>query len=166
VLDETQFDIAVNNAHRVKLLQRNIVKSFSSGWVPPGILSYVVAYDGPAQMATAKSWLTNIERRHGLNNQPLPIVGGQRAHVLSESLEGVICLGRGSILFDNVPISPIPDKLRAADPTAKWVTISGQDGNLLWLFLHLTAATAGLYAAWANLTPYLARHNFNSVFSD
>lgn len=56
-LDKAGIEQAVRAARAAKSLQKNEVKSFSSGYIPPSILSFVVAYDGPAKMETAHVWV-------------------------------------------------------------------------------------------------------------
>lgn len=72
LLTKDELKKAVSNAAQVKRLQRNLVTSFTAGNVPQGILSYVVAYDGPAQIETVFRWLVDIEAEQGLNTTRLP----------------------------------------------------------------------------------------------
>jgi hypothetical protein len=157
LLTKSELETAVLNAARVKKLSRNLITSMTSGYVPPGILSYVVAYDGPAQISTVMAWVNAIEAEHGLNTERLPATRAERASVMSESLEGVFLLGRGAVIFDNAPISLISDDALLANPAIKYSMISGADGNLLWLFLLLTMAGSNLVGQWPNLIPYLQR---------
>jgi hypothetical protein len=65
LLTKEDLETAILSARRAKTLQRNLITAFMSGYVPPGILSFVVAYDGPAQMATVRNWVRSIEMDHG-----------------------------------------------------------------------------------------------------
>jgi hypothetical protein len=57
LLNEQELDHAVKSASAAKKLQRNMIAAMTSGYIPPGILSYVVAYDGPADIRTSYKWL-------------------------------------------------------------------------------------------------------------
>jgi len=164
LLTRDELETAILSASRTKSLQRNLVTAMMAGYVPPGILSYVVAYDGPAQIRTVRNWVRSIEIDHGLNAPQLPQTRQERARVLSESIEGVFVLGRGSVVFDNAPISLTDDAITAANPAAKYVTMSGADGNLLWLFLLLTQAGSNLIGQWPDLVPYLQRSQWQLKF--
>jgi hypothetical protein len=63
LLTEKELEKAILSARNVKNLQRNVSFAMTSGYVPPGILSYVVAYDGPTQIATVYQWLKRIETK-------------------------------------------------------------------------------------------------------
>jgi hypothetical protein len=164
LLTEKDLDIAIKNASNAKRLQRHLVTAFTSGYVPPGILSYVIAYDGPANISTVYDWLLRSEASRGLNQQALPTNGEARQGVLSESLEGIFCLGNGSIIFDNALISLVTDQARAADRAARRQVIQSTDGNLLWLFLLLTQAGANTTGQWGDLVPYLQRYRSQMEF--
>lgn len=56
-LDQSGLEAAIRAAVNAKALTRNLVTSFWSGHVPPSILNYVVAYDGPASMKTVHGWI-------------------------------------------------------------------------------------------------------------
>lgn len=47
LLTQSELDVAIQSASNAKKLTRNLVTSFTPGYVAPGILSYVIAYDGP-----------------------------------------------------------------------------------------------------------------------
>lgn len=165
LLTEADLDTAVQNASNAKRLTRNLITSFTTGYVPPGILSYVIAYDGPANATTVENWLVQSEAARGLNQQPLPPTLAQRLTVLSESLEGVFCLGKHSVIFDNSPMSSVDDATRANNPQSKRLIVQGRDGNLLLFFLLLTQAGANVTGQWPNLASYVQRVTFpNSVF--
>jgi hypothetical protein len=155
VLTQQELDTAVQSASNAKKLARNIITSFTSGYVPPGILSYVIAYDGPVNATTVQNWLVQADASRTLNQQILPPTLQQRLSVLSESVDGVFCLGRHSVVFDNAPISPITDAMRASNPQAKRWLVQEQNGNLLSLFLLLTQAGANVTGQWADLAPYV-----------
>jgi hypothetical protein len=90
ILDQAAIDQSVKAAHASKSLTPNINWDFSSGWVPPGILNFVVAYTGPAQMSTVHSWIQNSHTNH---NIPLPTWNqDNRMSVPGTALDGVFLL--------------------------------------------------------------------------
>jgi hypothetical protein len=137
--------------------------SFTTGHIPPGILSYIVAYDGPKKMQTAQAWIHRAEKQLRLKTPVLGPRGAARYKVAAPSLDGVFVLGRGFAHFDNSPLGFAPQTLRDANPQRTWVLADGPDGNLLFLFLLLMQAASGLAAASLDPIPYL-RHFQKPVF--
>lgn len=164
LLTAAELEVAMEAAAKAKKLQRNLVTSFSTGWIPPAILSVVVAYAGPAKMDTVYGWLTATEKRLNLNQTQLPQNADQRSNVVCESLDAVICLGLGSIKFDNSPLSLANDAVRAQFPLSKRHLIESPNGNLLWLFLLLTQAGSNVSGQWADLSSYMQRTRFHAKF--
>jgi hypothetical protein len=159
LLTKEDLKIAVESAVRAKKLQRRFITSFISGYVPPGILSYVVAYDGPAHATTFFKWLTEIEDELKLNQKALPPTGRERAAILSESIEGLFVLGKGSMVFDS-GIGVVTDTERAGNPTGRFQAFDSPDGNLFWLFILLTRLTSNMRGQWPDLMPYLLTARF------
>lgn len=166
LLTAAELATAIASAAKAKRLQRNLITSFQAGWVPPGIISIVVAYDGPAQIGTVHGWLLAAEQAQGLNQALLPPDGAGRLGVNSESVDAIICLGTGTIAFDNAPVSLIDDQMRGAHPQIRRQIIQSPDGNLLWLFLLLTQAASNATAQWPDLTTYLQRVQFQATFGE
>lgn len=155
-LDKAAIDQSVRTAANVKGLTRNVIQAFSAGYEPPSILSYVVAYDGPAKMNTAYNWIGSAQASLGIASPRLPVTSDQRVQMSSPSLDGVFILGKGFINFDNVPVGFITDQIRAQNPDIKWFIVDSPDGNLLMLFLFLTQAVSGVSGSWLNPLPYLS----------
>lgn len=151
---------AVQSAATAKRLERNLVRSFSSGYVPPGIISYVLAYDGPARMETVRNWLRAAETEFGLNQTQLPATRVGRTALMSEGLDGVFILGRGTVLHDTAPIASLPDAALAANPAVRYELFDRQDGNLLLLFLLLTSLGSNVLGQWPNMGAYLRNQAF------
>jgi hypothetical protein len=164
LLTEAELGTAVKNAATAKKLQRHLNTTFHAGWVPPGIISAVVAYSGPAQISTVHNWLLRAEQVQGLNQTPLPLTANDRVATISESLDIVVCLGLGVIAFDNAPMSLVTDEIRAQQPNAKRQVVSSSDGNLLWLFILLTQAGSNVAAQFPDLAAYLRRTQFQANF--
>lgn len=152
-LDKAGIEQAVRAARAAKSLQKNEVKSFSSGYVPPSILSFVVAYDGPAKMETVHAWVKEAYQSQGIAEPALPTEN--RAEVAGPALEGVFVLGKGFLNFDNAPYGFVPPQVRQNHPKVCWAIAQSDRGSLLSLFLLLTVATSNVEGAWLNPLPYL-----------
>ncbi|MDO7138921.1 MULTISPECIES: DUF6602 domain-containing protein [Flavobacteriaceae] len=158
VLDQAAMDQSVNAAFNAKSLTPNINKSFSSGWLAPKVLNYVVAYTGPAQMATAHNWILNS---HRTKNIPLPTWNQQnRLQTPGTALDGVFLLNKGFITLDNTPLTLNNQQ----NPANGIHTISdSQNGNVLMLFLCLQQACDNIQGAWLNSIPYIRNARFSNV---
>lgn len=155
-LDKAGMEQAITAAYQAKKLKKNEQWSFSSGYIPPAILNFVVAYDGPQQMDTVLGWIIEIENKLGFAGNDLPL-GEQRIRVPSESIDGVFLLDRGFVTFDNFPIGFLNDEARGKMPKAKWVAATVQRGSLLWLFQMLTQASMNISGTFLNLVPYMEK---------
>jgi len=153
-LDKAGVEQAVKAARTAKLLQKNEMRSFSTGYIPPSILSFVVAYDGPANMDTAHSWIKEAYQSNGIS-EPNMTAGQDRSQTAGPALEGVFVLGKGFLNFDNAPYGFLNDQVRAAHPQVRWAIAQAERGSLLSLFLLLTVATSNVEGSWLNPIPYL-----------
>jgi len=153
---------AVDAARRAKKLRRNLTSSMSSGYLPPGIMSYIVSYDGPSA-ETAYTWLKDYEKSLNINNTPLPASRNARLSVANESIDGIFILGKGSLFFDNYPISLTNDLILENDRSIKYTVIENNSGNVLWMFLLLTPLTMNISSQYADLAEYLQREKFQGV---
>ncbi|MGH9644761.1 MAG: DUF6602 domain-containing protein, partial [Terriglobales bacterium] len=104
---------AVVAARNAKALTPNVTTSFMAGYIPPKLLNYAVAYDGPAQMQTVYGWLPQIHAALGITVPDLPEDQVQRLQTASPSLDGVFILNKGFLYFDNVPTGLAIDQTRA-----------------------------------------------------
>ncbi len=145
---------AVKAARNAKALKRNVSRGFWTGNPPPAVLSFVIAYDGPAQLETVRKWLLEIHDEEGLMIPDLSV--GKRDEIASASVDGVFLLGKGFVQFDNLAISFVSDEKRQANPAMRYYCGSTADGTLLVFFVFLTYATAGIVSEWARLEAYLA----------
>lgn len=155
-LDKAAIEQAVNAARNAKALKRNEVSSFSSGYIPPSVLSFVVAYDGPAKMETAHTWVKEVYAAAGLVEPEMP-AEGDRSRIAGPALEGVFVLGKGFLTFDNAPYGFIQPEIRKTHPQVRWTIANTERGSLLSLFLLLTVATSSLQGAWLDPLPYLEK---------
>ena len=72
------FSDATRAARSAKQLIPNLTTSFQSGYIPPMILNYIVAYDGPASMKTVHGWVAQVYPRLGILQNQLPSGDEQR----------------------------------------------------------------------------------------
>lgn len=158
VLDAAAMRQSMESAKNVKALQRSVQTAFRTGFQPPAILNYVVAYDGPASMRTVQGWFAGIHAELGITYPAMPPSLKQRIAIASPSVDGVFVLGRGFIQFDNSPLGFTTDEIRAARPDLHWGFADTADGNLLLLFLSLSTAASGISASWLNPMPYLTSY--------
>lgn len=156
LLDKDAIRQSIEAARNAKKLQRNLVSSFSAGYIPPGILNYVVAYDGPVNIETVYNWIPDIHIEKNIVPPKLNSDVNTRISTPSSSIDGVFLLGKGFIYFDNVPSGFSNQDVWAQFPDTQWVIGSSVDGNLLLLFLFLTQAASGVEGAWLNPVPYLS----------
>lgn len=155
-LTQADLEQAIKAARHAKSLTPNVTSSFYTGYIPPKVLNYVVAYDGPAQMRTVYNWIPQIHTTLSITISNLPQDEAQRLSTASQSIDGVFVLKKGFIYFDNVSVGFANSQVRAAHPDLKWVFADTTSGNLLLLFLMLQSATANIEGKWLNPIPYLA----------
>ncbi len=154
LLDKSGIEQAAGAATIAKQLHKSEVKTFMAGYIPPSILAYVVAYDGPAKMETVHTWVKEVYAAKGIIEPDLP-TEGNRTSISSPSLDGVFLLGKGFLNFDNSPFGFISEEARKAHPNVHWAIANAERGSLLSLFMQLTVATSNLDGAWLNPLPYL-----------
>jgi hypothetical protein len=155
-LTKRELEKAIFSGRNVKLLQRKIKWAMSSGYNAPGILRYVVAYDGPVHMRTVHQWIKKIEENYGLDITDIPPTGQERSKILSETIDGVFVLGRGSVIFDNSPLSFITDADRQKNPNGKYQILTEKHGNIMLIFMLITQAVSGVSLQIPDLFPYLS----------
>lgn len=154
-LTEQELIHAFDSIRNTKSLQRHIVTSFYTGYQPPGIISCIVAYDGPTHMSTVYEWIQRYIDQHCIQMPLMPPHWSQRQRVPCPLADVIVILGKGFIQFDNSPVTLIDDALRIQHPHARWILVQCGKGNLLMLFLQLTIALSGVSASWMNVSPYL-----------
>jgi len=162
-LDKSEFANAAKAASAAKKLQPNAVSSFSSGYIPPGIINIIVAYNGPVSMATVHGWVDSVYMENGISNASLPIESEQRIATISGAIDAVFVLGKGFMYFDNLPFGFVTDQSRQQNPSIKWVFSDTISGNLLLLFMIIQGATSNIEGKWLNAIPYLSNFNLPNV---
>lgn len=158
LLDQKGIDQSVGAANNSKKLTPNVTSSFHSGWIPPKILNYIVAYAGPAKMSTVHGWILNS---HGTLKIPLPTWNQQdRIQTAGTALDGVFLLNKGFVKLDNSPLTLNNQQ----NPVNGIHTISDSvNGNILMLFLSLQEACNNIEGAWLNSIPYISNAKFKNV---
>lgn len=155
LLNQAAIEQSVKAAHAAKSLSPNLVKSFSAGWIPPKVLNYVVAYDGPANMSTVHSWIKSAHTKFGIPEPKLD--HSKRGQIPGTALDSVILLGRGFVSLESRPLT-----LNAGDSPGNHVVCDSPNGNLLMLFLDLQQACDAIQGASLNSLPYVANVKYNS----
>ena len=153
-LDKSGVEQAVRAARNAKQLRKNEVKSFYTGYVPPSLLSLVVAYDGPAEMETVHTWVKETYKAEGIFEPDMP-PETERSQIASPALEGIFVLGKGFLNFDNAPYGFMTPDIRKTHPEVHWAIANADRGSLLSFFLLLTVATSNVEGSWLNPLPYL-----------
>jgi hypothetical protein len=163
-LTKEEFFKATSAAKNAKSLTKNLVRSFSTGYVPPSIISVLVAYDGPASMETVHGWVADAEKSFGFNYPMLPKEEQQRYATPSPAIDAVFVLGKGFMHFGNAPFGFFHGPRVANDPLLKWAIVNGENGNLLMLFMMLTTAFSGTTAESLSALPYLSNFSVQLNF--
>lgn len=158
-LTKEDLEQSIKAAYASKSLIPNISTSFHAGYIPPKVLNYVVAYDGPAKMETIYNWIPAIHSQQGITTPNLPSNHDQRLNTPSPSIDGVFVMNKGFVYFDNVPYGFIPEEAKVAEPDLKWVIADTSSGCLLVFFLFLQTSTANIEGKWLNPLPYLSSLN-------
>jgi hypothetical protein len=156
-LTEKDLSSAFHAARNVKLLKPSLQHYMSMGHFPPSILSYVVAYDGPAKMSTVRGWIPKILREREIAYPALPPTFDERIKVPAPSVDAIFVLGKGFVYFDNPLVGFVSDDFRQANPSMRWVSADVESGSLLYLFLLLTKAMCNAAASFLVADPYVQR---------
>lgn len=148
-------------ARNIKALKPNVERLLSGGYEPPGVLSFVVAYDGPASMTTVMDWIPQISHECGIDFPLLPLPQAERLKVPSPAIDAICVLGKGVVYFDNaaICIKSIDEEFRREHPNVKWICVDMEHGSLLMLFVTLTKAVCNLSATWINCESYVSNHS-------
>lgn len=165
-LDQAGFETAMATARNLKTLNRtSVVTSFSCGYQPPSILTFLVAYDGPKNMQTIYQWVKPFMTKHDILTPNIDSKLGSRQKVIAPCLDGIFILGKGFMIYGNSPISLVSEAVLEANPAIRWtVSRDCQRGSLLMLFLILTQAAAGNTGSWWNPIPYVSSYQWPCEF--
>jgi hypothetical protein len=151
-----EFRNAMRATLKLKALARDptSVWTIGPGYKPPGLLCFLVAYDGPAHMDTVRGWIRDLDAELGVVYPPLGPTLADRVKVVAPALDGVFVLGKGFVVHDTLPLSFITDTQRTQHPI-RWVTMDVARGGLLLFFFVLSTAGTGVPFHGLNAMAYL-----------
>ena len=157
-LSKQELRRALVAARDIKQLDRGPgFSGISTGYVPPGILCYVVAYVGPAKMKTVHRWLEEIHAELAVDfGAPLPARFPARWQWPAPTLDGVFVLGTGFVMYDNASLTLRDDEYREAHPDHRWLIVSAEAASLMTLFLLITSAASGVAIVGGPSSEYIA----------
>ena len=125
VLTEEELKSACRASISHKRLTRDPVR-IQFGRVLPHVVSYVVAFDGPANISTVANWL-----------QP---IANELSVIPDRLVEMVVVLGKGVVWrIDAFPELPVGE----ASTGHHWAFIQQPDKNLFMMFAHMFTWAAG-----------------------
>lgn len=142
VLTETELTEACCATNANKSLTKQGYTGMVVGWTPAHIVSYVVAFDGPAKMSTVAGWLPKITSTLGAPTEKL--------------VDMVVVLGKG-VLWQLVSFPQL--QVRTSSPSDKWGYVDQGNKNLLTLFLHLL-----MYVTSASTPPQVGSYASKTTF--
>lgn len=163
VITKDEFRNAFIAAKNIKSLKNNKIESFHVGYQPPSIMSYVVAYDGPASMNRVYEWKNELISELGLVYQDMEPSIDARVKIPSPAIDATYVLGKGFLYYDNAPLGFYTDEQRTKDKSIKWIFGDNESGNLLLLFMNLCQIVGGMAANILNPMPYLKSASVNNV---
>ena len=155
VLTKEELSTSINAARAIKQLRPRLVRCATSGYNPPSVLSFVVAYDGPATMKTVHNWIPDLHRSKGIPEPALDPHWQKRQATPSPSIDGIYILGKGFLQFDNTPLDFFDIPFRTARPWMRWHGGDVERGALLMMFAWLTATTCNSTETWLDPRQYM-----------
>lgn len=145
VLTDTELGNACKASIAHKSLNRQSSSGMTVGNMPTEIISYVVAYDGPANMQTVSGWLVNYVRTNNANPDQL--------------VDLVIILGKGVLWrLKSFQALQIPN----ATSNHNWAYIDQKEKNLFTLFTHMLTWTSASSTP-PNTLGYAAKVQYQNV---
>lgn len=157
LLDQKAVEQATSAAANLKRLEPRYSRIASFGWFPPKPLSFVIAYAGPANIATVTSWERSARSSLGVASDEWS--SEIRLNTPGQALDGISVLGLGAHYICNTPL--FSSDLDARARSFRW---EGERGALLFFFLALQQACMNMENAQLQTKPYLKSHSFNGTF--
>jgi hypothetical protein len=164
-LNKKGFEQAVKAAYRTKLLNPSVHSQAWAGHIPPKILNYIVAYDGPKTLETVYQWIKPTYEKFDIPDVNLPIEKSKRWNVPSSSIDGIFILNKGFILYDNSPVTVANDEMYIKNPNGKWIFSQTESGNLFLLFFRLLSSTLNWNLSWLKTEKYLGSSSYEITFA-
>jgi len=145
MLTEVELGNACKASIAHKSLSRQSFSGMTVGNLPTEIISYVVAYDGPANMQTVSGWLVNYIRTNNANSDQL--------------VDLIIILGKG-VLWRLKSFSAL--QIPNATSNHNWAFIDQREKNLFTLFAHMLTWTSASSTP-PNTLGYAAKVQYQNV---
>ena len=140
----------LKQASKASLCHKSLTRSIpaigmGSGWRPEHIISYVVAFDGPPEVRTIATWLSELCEDFKSSPEQLP--------------ELIVILGKGVVWrlnsFPALKLDPPPEGYN-------WAYVQQSEKNLFTLFVHMLG-----WLGWAtpppNVSGYCAALSFKEI---
>ena len=154
---------SISAAKNVKNLTKTTSRSISTGYIPPSVLCFVIAYDGPANMSTVYKWIPKIHKELNITVEKLPLEEEKRLQTASKSIDAAFVLKKGFVYFDKLPIGFSKQAQRIKNPDLQWIMSDTNNGNLLFFFLLLQQSTSNIEGEWLNALPYLKNFKVGKI---
>lgn len=120
VLSQAELDNTCKATNTHKSLTRQAFSGMSFGAAPKEVISYIVAFDGPANMSTIGGWLVNYVQQNNVSPDKL--------------VDMVVVLGKG-VLWRLAAFPAL--QIGSATQSNNWAFVDQTDKNLFTLFIHM-----------------------------
>ena len=127
VLTKEELSKACKSSNAHKSLKRTPPLHTLGELPPENILSYVIAYDGPANVKTVADWLPEIMEELNIT--------------VEKMVEMIVILGKG-VIWQKNKVSVIPESDIPVD--RQWVYFEQSEKNLFLLFTHMMSLVSYL----------------------
>lgn len=130
-------------ARAIKSLPKSIGSGVAYGRPLPSPVSYIIAYDGPANFNTVYEWIGRLMKEEEFGFPAMPPNLKDRVGIPCPGIDAVFVLGKGFLYFDNAPVNWLPDEERKKNPAISWLWTTHAENNLLFFFLLLNSMISG-----------------------
>lgn len=158
-----EFKKASAAARTIKALPKSIGGGIAFGKPPPTPVCYIVAFDGPKNMATVYEWIRRLITEDKFSFPELPPKVNDRISVQCPGIDAVFVLGKGFLYFDNAPMGWFPDEERQKNPKISWIWSNQNKGNLLYFFMLLNWVISGFKYEQINPVAYIGEATLNHL---
>jgi len=158
-LDKNGLYQAFKAAVATKKLQKNENHVFHTGHIPPAVLNFVIAYDGPSNIDTTRGWLKECYSECNISIESVKEIN-QRLTLSSKAIDGVFIMKKGTLYFNNQPVGIVIDEIKT-NPNINFLYQNKDSGNLLLLFVFLQQALANMQGSWINMEHYITQLKYN-----
>jgi len=145
VLTQAELDNTCRATNVHKSLTRQPFSGMSVGSTPQEVISYAVAFDGPANMSTVANWLVNYVQQNNVSPDKL--------------VDMVVVLGKG-VLWRLKSFPAL--QISTANQNNNWAFVDQSDKNLFTLFTHMLTWVA-TSSTPPNTIAYASRAQYQNV---